>query len=182
MATQAESDVQIRAIQPGDALTGLSLGDPAFLPLKTFVRRHAQVYERQNLSRTYGAFDVANGNKLLGYVTLVCGEVALQNGDDALVHGEDVQYSYLQYPAVKIARLAVDRRFRKKGIGEELVNLALGIAQEFICPNVGCRFVMVDAKAESVSFYTRRGFTTLDTHENRTRDEPVMFVDLSKLD
>jgi ribosomal protein S18 acetylase RimI-like enzyme len=182
LAAQAEPDIEIRAIRPGDTLTGLSLGDVAFAPLKTFVQRHAQAYERQSLARTYGAFDRNNNDKLIGYVTLVCGEVVIQEGDEALVAEDGMQYLYRQYPAIKIARLAVDRRFRSLGIGEALVNLALGIAQQLICPNVGCRFVMVDSKQQSVGFYDRRGFTMLDTQENRDREEPVMFVDLSKLD
>jgi GNAT superfamily N-acetyltransferase len=182
LAAQAEPDVEIRPIRPGDTLTGLSLGDAAFAPLKAFVQRHAHAYERQSLARTYGAFDRANADKLLGYVTLLCGEVVIQEGDEALVAEDGMQYLYRQYPAIKIARLAVDRRFRGLGIGEALVNLSLGIAQQFICPNVGCRFVMVDSKQQSVGFYGRRGFTMLDTQDNRDREEPVMFVDLSKLD
>ena len=182
MAAKAEPQVEIRPIQPGDRLTGLSLGDEAFAPLKTFVQRHAHEYERQSLARTYGAFDTARGDKLLGYITLVCGEVVIQEGDNALVVEEGLAYHYWQYPAVKIARLAVDRRTREAGIGIALVNLGLGIARDFICPNVGCRFVMVDAKRGSVLWYGRRGFTMLDTEENKGRDEPVMFVDLSKLD
>lgn len=181
MAARAAPQVEIRLIKPGDRLTGLSLGDQAYAPLKTFVQRHAHAYERQSLARTYGAFDTANNDKLLGYITLVCGEVVIQDGDNALVVEEGLAYHYCQYPAVKIARLAVDRRMREAGIGIALVNLALGIARNFICPNVGCRFVMVDAKRNSVAWYDRRGFTMLDTSENKDRGEPVMFVDLSKI-
>lgn len=79
------------------------------------------------------------------------------------------------------ARLAVDQRLRGLGIGEALVNLCLGITQEYIAPNVGCRFVMVDSKRDAVNFYDRMGFTMLDTPANREREEPVMFIDLSKL-
>lgn len=182
MAEKAEPNVGVRPIKPGDTLTGLSLGDAVFTPLKIFAQRHAHAYERQSLARTYGAFDLDKNDKLIGYVTLVCGEVVLQDGDDALIADDDVQYLYRQYPGVKIARLAVDRRHRKAGIGAALVDLALGIAQRAISPNVGCRFLMVDSKQESVAFYDRQGFTMLDTAENRARQEPVMFIDLSKLD
>lgn len=181
MAAKAELNVEVRPIQPGDRLTGLSLGHASFAPLKTFVQRHAKSYEGQSLARTYGAFDLNNGGRLVGYITLVCGEIVLQDGD-ALVVEEGLEYLYSQYPAVKIARLAVDRRCRKKGIGEGLVNLALATAREAISPYVGCRFVVVDAKRESVDWYNGRGFTMLDTEENRVRGAPVMWVDLSKLD
>jgi len=181
LAGQADLDVEIRPIKPGDTLTGLSLGDAAYAPLKTFAQKHAQTYERQSLARTYGAFNLAKNNKLVGYITLVCGEVVIQDGDEALVAEEGLFYLYHQYPAVKIARLAVDRRIRTGGIGTALVDLALGIAQEHVCPHVGCRFAMVDSKKQSVAWYERRGFTLLDTVENKEREEPVMFVDLSKL-
>lgn len=174
-------DIEIRPIQSGDRLTGLSLGDAKFSVLKTFVQRHAKTYEDQSLARTYAAFNIAENNRIAGYVTIVCGEVVLADGDGPLVADEGLKYLYNQYPAVKIARLAVDRRVRGLGIGEALVNLCLGITQEYIAPNVGCRFVMVDSKRDAVNFYDRMGFTMLDTSANRERDEPVMFIDLSKL-
>lgn len=157
------------------------MGDAAFAPLKVFVQKHALVYERQSLARTYGAFDLACNDKLLGYITLVCGEVVTGVDDDPLVAGDGLSFRYRQYPAVKIARLAVDRRVRGAGVGSGLVNLAVGIAKESIAPNVGCRFVMVDSKQPSIRFYAGVGFTMLDTAVNRRRDEPVMFIDLSKV-
>jgi GNAT superfamily N-acetyltransferase len=174
-------DVEIRLIQPGDRLTGLSLGDQLYTPLKTFLQRHALTYERQSLSRTYAAFSATQPPKVLGYITLVCGEVVTNEDDGALVQDDGLKYLYNQYPAVKIARLAVDQRHRKSGLGQTLVGLALGTAIDSICPAVGCRFVMVDSKKGAVAFYERCGFTMLDTPANREREEPVMFVDLSKL-
>jgi len=49
-------DLDVRLIRPGDRLTGMSLGDPAFTPLKTFLQKHSLEYERQSLGRTYAAF------------------------------------------------------------------------------------------------------------------------------
>ena len=177
-----ELAVEIRPIQPDDRLVGLSLGNPKFTPLKTFVQRHAKTYEQQSLARTYGAFNVPDENRLAGYITIVCGEVVIDEGDPALVHDEGLKYLYNQYPAVKIARLAVDQRVSGRGIGEALVQLCLGRATEHVCPHVGCRFVMVDSKKEAVGFYDKMGFTMLDTPTNRGREEPVMFVDLSKIE
>lgn len=178
---QAPAAIEIRAIRAGDRFTRLSLGNARFTALKAFVQQHALIYERQSLARTYAAFDAEDNNRLVGYITLVCGEVVIDEGDPALVAADGLQYLYRQYPAVKIARLAVDQHFRGYGIGETLVNLALGIARDDISPNVGCRFVMVDSKKEAVAFYDHLGFTILDTRANRERTEPVMFVDLAKV-
>ena len=89
---------------------------------------------------------------------------------------------------MKISRLLVDSRYRRQGdrwadearLGEALVQFALGLAVEQVCPAVGCRFVVVDAKSDAVGFYRKMGFTLLDTQANRARPEPVMFVDLHK--
>lgn len=116
-------------------------------------------------------------------MTLVAGEVAIENGDDGLVNddAEDVSYPYLQYPAVKVARLAVDRRSQGLSIGTDFVALAIAITLEDVASVVGCRFLMLDAKTASVGFYERAGFTLLDTPANRARDEKVMFIDVHKL-
>lgn len=117
--------------------------------------------------------------KVVGYITLVCGEVVIGDDDDGLIDGVD--YRYRHYPAVKIARLAVDKSLqRKSGLGRYLVDLALGTARREVCPSVGCRFVMVESKKDAVKFYEKCGFTMLDTPTNKARPEPVMFVDLGK--
>src|SRR3546814_20053741 len=92
------------------------------------------------------------------------GEVISNNDCDRLV--ADVEYPYHHYPAVKIARLAVDQRVQKMGLGEGLVNLAVGQAKNIICPAVGCRFITVDSKKQSVDFYRR-------TEESRVVKECV---------
>jgi GNAT superfamily N-acetyltransferase len=174
-----ELPFEVRLIEPGDRLTGLSLG-AEFTALKTFLQRHAKAYHEKNLARTYAVFDVSLNSKVVAYVTLVCGEVVLDNGNNDILNDTGVDYKYLHYPAVKIARLAVDTRYREKGIGALLVDLALGIAKDTISPAVGCRFVVVDSKKPAVDFYIKSGFTLLDTEANRSRAEPVLFVDLQK--
>lgn len=174
----ATVDLTVRPIEAGDKLTGLSLGHADFAPLKTFIQKHAQSYERQSLARTYGVF--AEEEKLKAYITLVCGQVEIGNGETSPIAGDEVDYRYLEYPAVKIARLAVHQKLRGTGVGRQLVDIALGIAKEEVCPAVGCRFMMVDSKKQSVDFYLRCGFTILDTPTNRERDAPVMYIDLGR--
>ncbi|RWR08490.1 GNAT family N-acetyltransferase [Paenirhodobacter populi] len=161
-------------IEVGDKLTGLSLGDEAFTPLKIFVQRHAKVYAEQMLAKSYGVFA---GTKIVGYVTLVCGQIEVEGGEPAPDVG-DAHFDYKHYPAVKIARLAVDRRYRGNGLGRHLVDFSLGLARDTIASAVGCRFVVLDAKRQSVAFYEKNGFRLIDTETNKARPEPVMFLDL----
>ena len=87
---------------------------------------------------------------------------------------------YASLPAVKLARLAVDGRFRCGRIGEALVDFSLAIVVLNVAPHVGCRFLVTDAKQSAVTFYENMGFTLLDTDDNRDRENPVMFIDLLK--
>jgi predicted N-acetyltransferase YhbS len=176
-----EPEITIKQIEPGDKLTGLSLGNPAFTPLKTFLQRHAHKYETQSLARTYAAF-TAEPKKVVAYITLVCGEIVTGDSYQDLLLDPELDFNYRHYPAVKIARLAVGQKYQKGGLGRTLVNLALGQAKSIICPTVGCRFVVVDSKQESLIFYERCGFTMLDTDENRRRAAPVMWIDLNRVD
>ncbi len=176
MSEQA-GQLDIRPIAANDRFNGLSLGDDKFTPLKIFLQRHAKTLEAQSLARTYGVFE-AGKSKILGYISLVCGEVVASADDVHLM--EEPAYRYRQYPAVKIARLAVDKHLRKKGVGQALIDLALGIAKDRISMAVGCRFVVVDAKQDAVRFYQRCGFTLLATETNRMRSDPILFIDLHK--
>jgi len=135
-------------------------------------------YHDRHLARTYGTF---LDKKLLAYISLVCGEIVLE-GPEYRVNEPGLIYDYKSYPAVKIARLLVDTNYRQKGyeIGSDLIQVALGIARSIICPAVGCRFVVVDSKKQSVEFYLKQGFTLIDSPDNKKRDQPVMFIDLHK--
>ena len=57
--------------------------------------------------------------------------------------------------------------------------LKIAKAKDLIAPNVGCRFLVVDAKQDAVAFYRdKMGFTLLGTVENNKNEHPVMFMDL----
>ncbi|NOS88926.1 MAG: GNAT family N-acetyltransferase [Methylococcaceae bacterium] len=88
-------------------------------------------------------------------------------------------YEFL--PAVKIARLAVDNRYRGSGIGSTLVDYAIALILDKIAENVGCRFVVTDAKSQAVSFYEKQGFVLLDSKGNQSTEHHLMFLDLVDL-
>lgn len=185
---QFGADYNIRVLDTADSLNSFKTGDSSFKPLKTFLVKQACAFHGSNIAKTYVAVKLktsANGEKtedhtlsVLGYITLTCSEIDIRNGYtvDDCTHAN----SYKSLPAIKIARLAVDSRYRSKGIGDNLVSLALVIANDLIAPNIGCRFVVADAKKDAVAFYKKVGFTILETEDNKNADTPVMFVDILK--
>jgi GNAT superfamily N-acetyltransferase len=70
--------------------------------------------------------------------------------------------SYPAYPCILIARLAVDKKLHKFGVGSHLLLLAIGLALD---GPLGCRYLSVDPKerpenAEETpeDFYKKFGF------------------------
>jgi ribosomal protein S18 acetylase RimI-like enzyme len=169
----------IRPFRDDDGLGSLSLGAD-FQPLKSFLKRHARQYEREWVARTYVVVDRADlnrGGRVWGYVTLVASEVQLGAAHAPVVDHWPVGYSH---PAVKLARMALDRELRGCGLGREMLSWVMALVQEKVATRIGCRVLVTDAKRSAVGFYESVGFTLLDTEANRNSDHPVMFLPLNK--
>lgn len=169
----------LREIEPGDQVTGFSLGDAASTPLKTFLRKCAKDFHSANVARTYVLVPEKGNPRVWGYLTLMCSEIKL--GNSHCVDDCEAATRYDDFPAVKIARLAVDQRIRGRGYGEAMVQFAISIVKQDVMPRVGCRFLIAEAKHGAMRFYEKIGFTLLDTTKNRSRKLPVVFLDLHKL-
>jgi GNAT superfamily N-acetyltransferase len=86
---------------------------------------------------------------------------------------------YASIPAVKIARLGVQKAFQAEGIGSLLLNLTKVF---FVTNNrTGCRLITVDAynKPQVLNFYQRRGFDFI-RDKDRARETRIMFYDLTR--
>ncbi len=83
------------------------------------------------------------------------------------------------YPAVKIGRLGVDKKYQGKKIGEKLINYTI----KLFCTNnrTGCGFITVDAYRQSLNFYEKMGFVYL-TNRDLNRDTRLMYFNLSSVD
>ena len=146
--------------------------------LERFIRRDAARSGTANLTQTYVAKREGE-TRIAGYISLMCAEIAFEHSYSIPDKAGADRYEF--QPAIRIARLGVDISSQKEGIGRKLVTTAVGIAQAVIQPAVGCRFVILDAKAQSVAFYERLGFQLLATDANAANVTPVMFLDLQDL-
>lgn len=64
------------------------------------------------------------------------------------------------YPAVKVGRLAVNKKYQRYEIGSDILNF---IKSLFVYENrTGCVFVTVDALREALPFYFKNSFRCLD--------------------
>jgi GNAT superfamily N-acetyltransferase len=141
--------------------------------LNDFLKSDALKAQNDLISRTYLCFWKG---ALAGFVTLTTDTI----GYNLVEHCDSIDgYVYQKYPAIKIARLAVDKRYKRRGIGQNLLLWAIGKAYE-ISRQIGCRYITVDAKRESIDFYLEYEFKIVKKHENR--DFPPMYFNLYSAD
>lgn len=99
-----ETDYYIRKLEASDTVQNFKVGSEEFLPLKTFLQKQAKQFQQSSIAQTYVA--VTDDKNIIGYVTLTCSEIDLQDGYELADCSHANNYEFL--PAVKIARLAVD--------------------------------------------------------------------------
>lgn len=93
-----------------------------------------------------------NNSIIIGYIAISCGVVKFSK--------EMAIKKKLQLiPGLLVGRLAVDKKFQRKSFGLDLIKKAVKVAKK-ISIDVGCRFLIVDAKTnlKSLSFYLKYKF------------------------
>lgn len=178
-----ETQFIIRKLRIEDPVN-ISSGSPSFGPLKIFLKRQAKQFQTSRIAITYivGIADNDNNEKIIktiGYITITNSEIDVQESYSLTDCPHANKYSSL--PAIKIARLMMDSHYRGNRIGTHLINHVLTLISDEIAPRVGCRFLITDAKQDAISFYEKIGFSLLDTDNNKAKPEPIMFLDLYKL-
>lgn len=140
--------VSVKEISPKSALKKFNCEVEA---LNEFLSRYALKNDEFGIGKTFVALD--ENNQITGYFTLATAQVAYQEIPDDF-RGKLPKYPI---PALRIARLAVDKDFKGEGIGKWLLAQAF-IRAIHVADVTGLYFIIVDAKENSKSFYEHYGF------------------------
>lgn len=124
-------------------------------PLNRFLSRYALQNQKAEASQTYVA--VIHG-RIIGYYTLVVGEVAYDRAGERLKKG----LARHPVPIMVLARLAVSTDMQGKGVGSGLLKDAL-MRTISAADIAGIRAMIVHAKDEAKGFYERYDFTASPT-------------------
>jgi GNAT superfamily N-acetyltransferase len=120
--------------------------------LDRFLVRHALRAQQENSSQTYVA---VSGGKIVGFYTIVAGEVHHADAPERVVRGMPRH----PIPLLVLARLAVHTEAQGRGIGSGLLLDALGRTLQ-VADVIGVRALAVHAKDDgAVAFYKHFGFT-----------------------
>ncbi len=165
-------DLELRPLLESDDRAGFSCGQG---DLDRYFQHFAgQNQFRHQLSVTYVA--VAN-EVIVGFATVSGGSIERES----LPSAKKRPPAY-PLPVLRLARMGVDLRAQKLGVGRALLRYVLELAVRQR-DAVGCLGVMTDAKPAAVGFYARYGFVPLgELREGALPGEPVtMFLPMATL-
>lgn len=169
------SEIEIRPLRREDDRSTFSCGQS---DLDRFFHHYAgQNQFRLRASVTYVA---CAGGHLAGFATVVSASVERRTVPDDKLRRRLPAYPL---PALRLARLAVDRRVQGPGIAAALLHHVLLLALDQR-DRTGCVAIVADAKPEAVSFYQHYGFVPIEGDiEGLLHSEPTpMFLPLAAVD
>jgi ribosomal protein S18 acetylase RimI-like enzyme len=119
--------------------------------LDSWLHRHSRHAEAAGSARTFVTTD---GKKVVGYYALAIGQVEPDDATARLLKGQPAKRPV---PVLVLARLAVDRNHRERGIGRSLLQDAL-LRCSVVAESVGVRAVIAHANEDASAFYDQFGF------------------------
>ena len=140
--------VSVKEISPKSCLKNF---DCQVKALNEFLSRYALKNDELGIGKTFVA--LTEQNQIAGYFTLSTAQVAYQEIP------EECKKKLPKYPipALRIARLAVNKELKGSGIGKWLLKQAfIKIIQ--VADVTGLYLIIVDAKESSKTFYEHYGF------------------------
>lgn len=150
------------------------------IDLNDFLKNDSKVFQDDLLGVTYILED-SESNETIAFFCLSNDKISAENFDSSNQWKKRVQDKFSRrkklrdYPAIKIGRLAVSKEHKRKLIGKNLLEILKLI---FISENrTGCRFVTVDAYAQSLEFYKKIGFVFFND-KDKNSDTRQMYFDL----
>ena len=141
-----------------DALPQFDSGDE---DLNDFLLNDARFYDEQMLAHTYVFVE---GDEVVAYYCLLNDKISQTDLDKSLWRKlrKNIPHEkhYDSYPAVKIGRFAVSKKYSGSHLGTSIIDsikLRLYANGEYSA----CRFLTVDAYCAAVTFYQKNGFLPL---------------------
>lgn len=138
--------------KPLDKLQDRDSFDCEVEPLNYYLKKYAFQNQKRDAARTYVITN--EENQIIGYYTLVFGSVSMEETTPDISAG----LGKYPIPIILLARLAIDKTQKGKGLGRSLMKDALLRAVR-ASEIAGLRAFLVHAKDESAkTFYEKLGF------------------------
>jgi GNAT superfamily N-acetyltransferase len=130
---------------------GVESFDCGHVALNEFLQRFALVNQRSNSSQTYAS---CNAGQVAGFYSLAVGSVEPSHSAPRVIKGIPRH----PVPVMILARLAIDQRYQRQGLGKALLKNAL-LRTVHAADIAGIRALLVHAKDEEArNWYRQWGF------------------------
>lgn len=136
---------RIEALDTAHDRRAFACGD---LRLDEYLQRFARQHAASNVSRTYVA---SQGKTILGYYSLAMSAIDKAQLPPRYLN----RFPSFPVPVARLARLAVDARFQRQGLGEHLLADALYRCHR-LAGEIGMAGILVDAKHDKAKTYYQR--------------------------
>lgn len=170
----------LRRLEENDTVSNFDCGDE---DLNDFIFGDAMLYFKVRLATSYVLED-KNSKDTIGYFSLAHDRISLTDFPSNSAYNRFRKQFFAQgkmfksYPALKICRLATDKKYRGEGLGTMMVNMI--IASYKSDNKAGCRFITVDAYADALPFYYKQGFVPL-SKEDEGSPTRLLYFDLENI-
>jgi hypothetical protein len=108
---------------------------------------------------------------VVGFATLAAATIEVKRIEGPRIEG----YTPETYPCIRLARLAVDKNYTERGIGPYMLLWVMGKFEK-ISKEIGCRYLTVDSKRESMWFYEKYDFVLVEKTKNKLH--PTFYLDM----
>lgn len=153
---EISEQVTVIPFEKGYKIQEFDCGNPEY---NSFLVELAEKHNEYAISSTHLLINKKNAD-IIGYIALSNDSIKLLDYEKDLHGLSDVEFGSI--PALKIGKLAVDKRYAKNGYGSFLIDVARFYAVRLKNIGTACRFLTVDADVESdsklVRFYGKNGF------------------------
>ena len=147
--------------------------------LNEFFQIDALEHKKELLAVTY-SLKMATEELPVAFISFCNDAIQLSRQERGkLLPPKKARYQFL--PAVKIARLGVQKEFQRHNIGTKFINMAKRL---FLKDNrTGCRFMTVDAYNTDrvINFYKKNDFKFLHEKDSNKKTR-IMYFDLKRLE
>ncbi|PIE25160.1 MAG: GNAT family N-acetyltransferase [Neptuniibacter caesariensis] len=128
--------------------------DSGVAALNDYLAKHASSSDQRSLTKTFVLVDSEQPQKIIGFYTLVYASASVPDGFPRLAN-----YPH-PAPALKLARMAVDKDFRNNRFGEQLLLECIRKTAFAAQPGNPAAVIglFVDAKEDAANFYKQYGF------------------------
>ena len=138
--------------------------------LNNFLKYDAINQQDMNLNLTHL---VICDDEIIGFVSLLTDTIKLKTLRNQSLKNELKEELNIsennEIPAIKIGRLAIDKKYSKRGLGSHILRNVLLNILDLSKNKVGLRFVTVDAYASAIDFYIKK-----NNFSSRHSDERIL--------